>query len=722
MGDRRIRKNENIGVFFMKLSLLLNKIQRILKKPPHIIAQRIWQEIRIYSEKYTAPQKSKKWNLKKILKENQSSSLQNFWDTLGNQPFCTTKLNQDDAVHLPSANLAYIEQAAKNALQRKIHLLGTGLISLDTPIDWQQDYKTKKRWDKKFFKSIEYNNLHLPSDVKIPWEISRLQWLMPVAQQYAITQDETYAEFSKIILQEWINDNPYAHSVNWACTMEVAIRIMVWHELFAAFWKSKAWQDPEFQAQFLINLYLHADFTANHLEKSSINGNHYIADAAGLIFAGLFFSKSTRAQKWHDVGWVILTQEITKQISKDGVDYEGSIPYHRLVTEIFYFPALLRLRHGFSIPDFYKNYLLRMADFIIHYSRPDGSIPLLGDADDARLIPFGEQPINDHRYLAALIGFTFDDLATKNYLMDENGEIFWIHGHPGIQALKENQPLPLNSKAFKDGGYYIMRNSVDHIFIDCAPVGLQGQGGHGHNDCLSFEAFLENELILVDSGAYVYTASAKERNYFRSTQAHNTPILNHTEINRFIAPELLWTLHNDAKPELLSWENHPGHSIFHGSHQGYLKLSEPAELSRRIILNHETHSLIIFDQVISQSAYPFNLHWHFANGIQIHEIFLEPDHKKSSPNNTQLYKIITSSEKAFYFYLYSPTCFSSTIQKTPHSPSYGVKQFHQKIKIDSNTQPENYYFITGIISQFIGLDVLKNEIKNQMLVRKILEQ
>ncbi len=36
-----------------------------------------------------------------------------------------------------------------------------------------------------------------------------------------------------------------------------------------------------------------------------------------------------------------------------------------------------------------------------------------------------------------------------------------------------------------------MRNNVDHVFIDCGPLGLAGRGGHGHNDCLAFEAVLQ---------------------------------------------------------------------------------------------------------------------------------------------------------------------------------------------------------------------------------------
>ena len=64
-----------------------------------------------------------------------------------------------------------------------------------------------------------------------------------------------------------------------------------------------------------------------------------------------------------------------------------------------------------------------------------------------------------------------------------------------------------------------MAGGGDHVFIDAGPVGMKGRGGHGHNDCLSFEAVLDGVPLIVDSGAYVYTASVEWRNRFRSTAA-----------------------------------------------------------------------------------------------------------------------------------------------------------------------------------------------------------
>ena len=191
-----------------------------------------------------------------------------------------------------------------------------------------------------------------------------------------------------------------------------------------------------------------------------------------------------------------------------------------------------------------------MARFTRAYTRPDGSTPLLGDADDARALPFGGQAIGDHRYLLGLVGAHWSVPDLIECFEGSRVEVFWTLGASAAALCAERgATAPARSAAFPKGGIYVMRNRVDHVAIDCGPVGLAGLGGHGHNDCLSFEAVLDGAHLVSDCGAYVYTASAEERNRFRSTTFHNTPQIDDEEINRFIGPDQLWTLHDDAQPE-----------------------------------------------------------------------------------------------------------------------------------------------------------------------------
>ena len=78
-----------------------------------------------------------------------------------------------------------------------------------------------------------------------------------------------------------------------------------------------------------------------------------------------------------------------------------------------------------------------------------------------------------------------DDLISEIEIKQKaKAEVLWTHGIYDDSLSKKNKPV---SRSFEQSGFYIMANDEDHVFIDCGPVGFSGKGGHGHNDCLSFD-------------------------------------------------------------------------------------------------------------------------------------------------------------------------------------------------------------------------------------------
>jgi uncharacterized heparinase superfamily protein len=649
---------------------IISRIRRGLRKPPRVIAARIWQEFRAEADRFISPWRAKRLNSARLLQDLGFASMAECWRALAAKPFVSSVVGDaGQYAQVCPADQARILQDAECALAHQVDLLGSGLVSLGQTIDWHKDYKTGFDWPPAYFRGIEYSNLERPSDVKFPWEVSRLQWLMPAGQAYLLTKDERYALGVREVLEQWMGANPYAHSVNWACTMEVALRILTWSWFFHVFHNSQAWADEAFRTRFLRMLYLHGDFTARNLEKSDVNGNHYTADASGLVFAGLFFGeRGWAAAHWHALGWQILNEEMAKQVFPDGVDYEASVPYHRLVLELFLFPALYRIKRGMEIPVAYRDRLLAMARFTAAYSRADGSVPLWGDADDARALPFGGQLINDHRYLLALVGTVFDNTQLLSFFSGDVAEVFWCLGERAAHSLTQRkiatqQPL---SQAFPDGGFYIMRHESDHVFIDCGPIGLAGRGGHGHNDALSFEAALCGVHLVTDSGAYIYTADYKARNRFRSTGSHNTPNVDGEEINRFIRPDYLWNLHDDAKPELIEWQVSDVCDRFRGQHSGYDRLHSPVRPIRTIELHHAEHRLLIQDEFTGEGAHDFAVPLHLAVGIDV---------RATGQNRFLLSRL----GQSFALSWGGSTGWKARIEESDCSPSYGCLNKSKKI-------------------------------------------
>ena len=595
---------------------LLELIRRGWRKPPHVIARWLARQAAAELDQLMAPSRVRWLNDERLLGLLDGQSLDSLWARLGAAPFPAFlgPVDQDKLKALCPGDAERILAAADDAVARRVDLLGSGPVDLSTPIDWHKDFKSGHSWPVVPFRRIDVLDLYRDSDIKVPWELSRLQWLIPAGQAYMMTGEERFADAVRGIIEDWAGANPLARGVNWACTMDVAIRSITLVWLFHVFHRSAAWHDAGFRMDFLKLLYLHGDFTARHLEWSDINGNHLITDAAGLIVVGLFFGDANTPRKWQQRGWKILTDELPKQVFPDGVDFEVSAAYHRLVTEIFLLPALYRRALIMEVPDVYVGRLKKMAEFTAAYSRADGSVPYWGDADDGRVLPFGGQQINDHRYLIALIGNGFGDDALAALSSGPKSEVFWSLG-PAAAECVPDRPTPSTSRDFPDAGVYVMRNEDDHVFINGGPVGMAGRGGHGHNDCLSFEAVLEGVPLITDCGAYVYSADPQWRNDFRSTGFHNTPIVGGEEQNRFVKPEYLWSLHNDADPQVRHWGVSDTADWFVGAHTGYHRLPNPVTPVRAIMLDKTSHRIAVIDSFEGSGEHGIRVPFHLAIGV-----------------------------------------------------------------------------------------------------------
>jgi hypothetical protein len=468
-----------------------------------------------------------------------------------------------------------------------------------------------------YFRKIDYINVGRASDVKTVWELSRLQWLLPCAQAFALTGEQRYAAHVRGVLDQWIAANPYTCGVNWGVTMEPAMRLLTWAWMLRACSDSEAFSDLEFRERLMRALFLHGLFTEKYFERSDVNGNHFTADATGLLVAGVLFGSGEDARRWIRDSTRDVENEISLQVFPDGVDFEASSAYHRLVAELFLISAMALRALGREPSDQFRRRLVAMAEFTAAYSRPDGLAPLWGDNDDARALPFGSQPLRDHRYLVGLVGLHLQDPHLVEIARGPRAEAAWMFGAAAAAGLRETGP-DLGPRAFREGGVYVLRDGRTHVFIDCGPLGLAGRGGHGHNDLLSFEATLDGVPLITEGGCYVYTADEVSRDIDRSTRSHNTPIVDGEEINRFIGPEFRWNMHNDARHELVEFSVSETGGRFTGRHRGFERLAQPVTVERTIELSGgSTVALRIRDAFLGAGSHDVRVPLHFVPGAVV---------------------------------------------------------------------------------------------------------
>jgi hypothetical protein len=466
---------------------------------------------------------------------------------------------------------------ADEIVAHRFDLLGSGPTDLGPVIDWHADFKSGRRWPLRHFSllPVAYRD---GSDIKVPWELSRSQHLPVLAGAYRLTGDRRYLEELGAQLSHWIAENPVERGPNWACTMDVAIRAANW--VAALTLCAESAKDEPWFTQTLESLLLHGRFIRTHLEDGEVRGNHYLSDVVGLLVVAAVFSNGWEGRAWAEWAAGELVSEMEHQVRGDGCAHEASIPYHRLVTELFAcgLQAADALTPG-RIPDWCHDRLGDMLGFVADYTRPDGLAPQIGDADDARFLPLGDygRDPRDHRHLFA-------------------------------QANRHHEPS-LGHSAHPEGGFYTMRVGDLFVIVRCGDTGRYGRGGHSHNDLLSFELALGTQPLLVDSGAYLYTADAASRNLFRSTPFHSTLRVGGAEQNELRTDDL-FAMEDRARAEILTWEPLATGAMFEGRHFGFEVLDPPAVHTRRIDLDGQAGELWIRDTVTSAGAH--DLEWTFT--------------------------------------------------------------------------------------------------------------
>jgi hypothetical protein len=523
-------------------------------------------------------------------------------------------------------------------------LLGSGKANVDIQagkIDWHKDFKSGERWEPRVLYTDTIIVRGNGSDIKVPWELSRFQHLPTLGKAYWLTSDEKYATEFVNEISDWIDSNPPQYGVNWTCTMDIAIRAVNWiwgYELF----KNSPQITDELLAKSLRSLIIHARHIAVNLERTSrltelasdllihrefnvgtlkpawrgTNSNHYLSDIVGLVYLGVIFPEFKDAKKWSDFGIKELISEMEGQVYPDGVDYEGSISYHRLVTELFLSATLLCLKNGMTFPKWYIERLEKMIEFVMHYTKPDGTAPQIGDNDDGRLhivANYGDWNRLDHRYLLSVGAVAFNRADLKQAAGEFHEEAFWLLGKEGLKKFNElpDQKASTDSKALPNGGFYIMRRDSLYMIVDCVPTDPRSPSGHKHNSRLSFELFAYDKSFIIDPGAYIYTADRDMRNLFRSTKYHNTVTVDSEEQSRIDRNEL-FGMGLDATVTVTKWEVSEEYDILSAEHRGYLRLKYPIIHRRDILFNKKDGYWIVKDVLLGKGTHQYDLYFHLS--------------------------------------------------------------------------------------------------------------
>lgn len=556
------------------------------------------------------------------------------------------KLNRDFEFYYSLKNRKKIERFYNENLELKYEVIDSaekilkGIYNVfeleeyqvEGPKDWNSDLKSKFSWENDFYSNIQIIDFENNADVKIPWELSRFNFLFTLGKAYWITKDRKYYIGFKNIIIDWIESNPYCNSVNWTCTMEVAIRSINW--IFSYFhFEEEINKDEIFKQTLLKELELNREYIMFNLENySKLRNNHYISNLVGLLYIELFLENNNMVfSNKRILKFVIneLEKEMATQVNEDGTSYETSTNYQSLVNELFLHAIMIADMNKLKFSIHFKERLLKAFYFQKNITKMNGFTPLVGDIDSGRLLIISDYFKWNRLYLNQNLGvaatyFNEHKLLTMASLTEE--EIWLNYKNTAIEPRNKSNEL-LDSVSYSTGGYYILRNPSIYIFIRCGELSMRGQGGHSHNDQLSIEVNINGEDLFVDAGNYTYTGNVQLRNLYRSTEYHNTVRVNKKEQNDF--NDDIFSLPEQTHSKVLKCKENQ----FIGQHYGYYK-----ELNiihkRNVILCEKSFKII--DSLISDQTKEMN--------VDAEQIFiLASDVKILNSNNKVLFQTKNTS-------------------------------------------------------------------------------
>lgn len=300
------------------------------------------------------------------------------------------------------------------------------------PIDWQKDYKSGYRWSAKTWYKDQPITPAPGVDIKVPWELSRLQHLPRMALIACMLpkyRERLTIEFRNQVL-DFLATNPPRMGVNWVCTMDVAIRaanLALAYDLFSRLDDNQR-IDQDFRKQIANSLYEHGLHIVDNLEfYERLTTNHYLANIAGLLFVAAYLPCDEEIDCWLAFALQELKSEMGKQFYTDGGNFEASTCYHLLSTEMMVYATGLALglpddkrraarncdgrlwkrqpaidpetvpppspAAPIEFPEWYRLRLQGAVGFCKLLRKPTGEIPQIGDNDSGRffkLTPVGE--------------------------------------------------------------------------------------------------------------------------------------------------------------------------------------------------------------------------------------------------------------------------------------------------------------------------------------------
>lgn len=383
-------------------------------------------------------------------------------------------------------------------------------------------------------------------DIKLIWELSRLDWVLAFAQQACHGNEKSFARLNAW-LADWCAHNPPYKGPNWKCGQEASIRVM---NLALAGLVLGQVRNAEPGLRDLVRLHLQRIAPTVQYAMAQDN-NHGTSEAVALFMGGSWLAASGLAEgeRWARTGRQWLENRAARLIGPQGSFSQYSLNYHRVMLDTFCTAEVWRRHLGLpAFTERLQSRALAATEWLRHMVNPlNGDGPNVGANDGARLLHLTDTPYRDHRPTVQLAMALFAGKRAYAYPGSYDHALQWL----GVDLPSEVAP-PVGSYVADDGGFAILRRGNALAMLRYPRFRFRPSQA----DALHLDLWLGAENLLRDAGTYSYNTEPQWLNYFGGTASHNTvqfdgrdqmPRLSRFLLGDWLKTERLQPLQEDGK-------------------------------------------------------------------------------------------------------------------------------------------------------------------------------
>ena len=462
----------------------------------------------------------------------------------------------EDLVQIPVLPLpdGAIEAARTWVAKGRITIFGQE-IDTGWPVDWRCD--PFNSFPRRFAQDINYYGNNINVDIKIPWEIHRLNLLPALAE---VLPAGEWAEF----VLGWAAEHPVHSTIAWMEGIEQGLRAMAIAQGMARIDVSAINEEQQGRLRGL--LATHGKWCVAHRStKWRQNTNHLLLEEMGALVVGAALSDLPKFRTMGQKAAARLARELERQTC-DGRNWEPTTAYHRFVSEalLVTLSASRTLKDATALP-LLEALAEKHVDTLQWLCTPGGMMPLVGDDDAGVVLPRSTDW--DARQCSEVL-----DLA---------------------QELGFNTKVKEGVRIWPDVGMGVLRSGPWHVhLVSGAPKGKRQQASHRHLDMLSLTVHHHEMPVILDGGTQSYFGSRTQRDKDRSPGQHSGITLEGKELGRIRGPfEIL-------SPALGSLERQGENSL-----SATIRLSEGITIRREITITEQKFTLTDTSPLPSTSSF-----------------------------------------------------------------------------------------------------------------------